>query len=79
MIIHAQNNAIIFECDYCKIHQKIDTGKTKRQFQTLLNRFYRDHDWNCKFNIERQQKILQSVQTSEEILKKLSNKFKCLE
>jgi hypothetical protein len=73
MLIYAENSQIIFECEHCHAVERLDIAyKTKRQFQRVLNRFYRAHDWHCELKMEQQRKVSAAIDMADAIIKQLS-------
>ena len=57
MKIYAEDSKIIFRCERCGGSAAIEKEMKKRSFQTLLNRFYRDHEGGCRYRYEVKKKI----------------------
>ncbi len=74
MFIFAENNFVVFECEHCGANERLDSKRrNKRQFQIVLNKFMRTHDWNCQWKVERQRKINAAVVATDSIIKQLVN------
>jgi S-adenosylmethionine:tRNA-ribosyltransferase-isomerase (queuine synthetase) len=72
MLIFAENNCVVFECEHCGANERLESKRrNKRQFQTVLNKFMRTHDWNCRWKVERQRKIDDAIATTDSIIKQL--------
>lgn len=79
MLVYAENNQIVFECQYCGVIEKFTgTFKLKRVFQGKINKFKREHDWYCKSKIDRD-KRLEAFQASKLEVDQIIKRFnQCL-
>lgn len=73
MLIYAEDGRIIFKCEHCPESSLITGVKNKRQFQTALNRFYREHDWSCKARAEHIKNVREAKKAANNIIKLVSN------
>jgi hypothetical protein len=64
--ISADQNGILFACDYCHVGAIIQPQKSKRAFMRHLNKFDRAHH-DCKFKFIRGS----SKQIADEIMAKM--------
>jgi hypothetical protein len=72
MLIFAEDNQIVFECEYCRTTDRLEIKRrNKRQFQTALNKFMRKHDWHCEYRCERQRKMDEATATANSIVEQL--------
>jgi hypothetical protein len=72
MLIYAENSHVIFKCEHCGCIERIEKQLKKRTFQGKLNKFYRQHDWHCQFEVERQVRKEIAVKETDKIIKMFS-------
>lgn len=72
MQIYAEDDHIIFKCDYCHETAIVSGSKNKRQFQMVLNRFYRNHDWACEYRAAQKARIESAKAVASDIIKRVS-------
>lgn len=67
MKIFALNDTIIFECDWCGDRLDFGAFKSKRAFVTKMNRFHRNHGYQCQFEFNRKESISQTFSIIEKL------------
>lgn len=70
MKIQADQEGILFTCNYCQVGAIIQPQESKRAFMRHLNKFDREHH-SCELKKKRQENIDSSKKAAAEIIGKL--------
>lgn len=73
MLIYAEDNQIVLECEHCQVVERIDKPmQLKRVFQSRINKFKRKHDWLCQIEADRTARRKAAIDETESIIRRLS-------